>query len=295
MSRDSGGSRRKPYWPDRDAHRRRLSARRFSRVALVLVLVLPWFGYRHVRDWLAPTREDVQAAEEIDAALAPAATAVPVQGSGPSLVAAVPRSPGKAGRTATQASGGLDAIARDADAGDGERAVARLDALGAELHRQALLADRGNAVRREAARVELAGLPGVRGAGWVDRMTMLVLVPAGGGAHGMVAEACRRLAGHGDATGLAVRVQEVAASGVAGATLQGECRQGRPGVHLLPGVRVPLPGTGPSAGAGQGRSAEEDPEAAAQRRQRQEESLRILSETTPELRLADPRVDPDAH
>ena len=52
MSRTRPG--RTPYWPDRSALRRRRSARRAFWVAVALVLVLPWFGYRHVRDWLRP-------------------------------------------------------------------------------------------------------------------------------------------------------------------------------------------------------------------------------------------------
>ena len=88
MNPEGRGPRRKPYWPDRDAYRRRMSARRFSRVALVLVLVLPWFGYRHVRDWLAPP-EDAQPVEEVDAAHAPATVAGPGVGGDSSLVAAM--------------------------------------------------------------------------------------------------------------------------------------------------------------------------------------------------------------
>jgi hypothetical protein len=178
------------------------------------------------------------------------------------------------------ADGEIEAIGRDARAGDGDAATARLADLGAQVHRDALLADRGSAVRREAARRELAAMPGVRGAGWVDRMTVLLLVSSHGAAQSAVSDACRRLATHGDVSGLAVRVQEVAANAGAAASLQGECRQGRPDAARV----TQEPGT--SAGPA-------DPAAEAERRRRQEESLRILSDSTPELPLPpEPRENP---
>src|SRR5690606_7504321 len=89
---------RTPYWPDRSALRRRRNARRTFRVLAVLVLVLPWFGYQHVRDWLRPAADANQAMTE----------------AGPPE----PPPPGRASRPAqagaTDAPAGLDAIDRDA-------------------------------------------------------------------------------------------------------------------------------------------------------------------------------------
>ena len=67
-------------------------------------------------------------------------------------------------------------------------------------------------------------------------VTMLVLVSGRGAGHSTVAEACRRLATHGDVAGLAVRVQEVAGGDVSGAVLQGECRVGLSGDAAVTGV-----------------------------------------------------------
>ena len=127
-----------------------------------------------------------------------------------------------------------------------------------------------HAVRRAAARRELAAMPGVRGAGWVDRMTVLLLVSSRGAAHSTLSDACRHLAAHGDVSGLAVRVQEVAADTAAAATLQGECRPAGPAA--MRALQAPAAGDGAP-----------DPAAEAERIRRQQESLRILSESTPEL------------
>lgn len=268
---------RTPYWPDRSALRRRRNARRTFRVLAVLVLVLPWFGYQHVRDWLRPAADANQAMTE----------------AGPPE----PPPPGRASRPAqagaTDAPAGLDAIDRDARAGDGAAAVARLADLGAEVHRQVLLADRGSAIRREAARRDLGEIPGVRAAGWVDRMTVLLLTSSPGAGHATVAEACRRLATHGDVAGLAVRVQEVAGEQPSSAALLGECQSGA-GASAADASPHAFPGTSLRAAAQTGALAEdEDPEAADARRRRAEESLRILSETTPELPAPpQPRADP---
>lgn len=259
-----------PHWPDRSAHLRRRSARRIFWVVVALLLVLPWFGYRHVRDWLGPRPVAV-----VDAEPAQAQPAAPAAAPSPTRLLA----PGPVGPAATLAADEVEAIGRDARAGDGDAATARLADLGAQVHRDALLADRGSAVRREAARRELAGMPGVRGAGWVDRMTMLLLVTSRGPGHATVSEACRRLAAHGDVSGLAVRVQEVAAAVPAAASLQAECQAGRatavaPAPHGVPGASLRALVADAEA---------EDPEAAAERRRREEESLRILSENTPAL------------
>ena len=298
---------RTPYWPDRAAMRRRRNARRAFRVAVALVLVLPWFGYRHVRDWLRPDpgadgRAEVAAVDDIavgaPVADAPGAPGVPA--AGPSLVAEPSAGILEGGAGGDGASEGVDAIGRDARAGDVDGAAARLADIGAEVHRQVLLSDRGSAIRREAARRDVADIPGVRAAGWVDRMTLLLVMSSRGGGHSTIGEACRRLGAHGDVTGLAVRLQEVATDNIAAGAMLGECR---PGAATASGrdPLQPFPGTPLRAGddidspAAAG-AAPEDPEAADERRRRAEESLRILSESTPELPAApQPRADPDAH
>ncbi|MBJ6984452.1 hypothetical protein [Luteimonas sp. MC1750] len=288
---------RTPYWPDRSALRRRRNARRAFWLLAVLVLVLPWFGYQHVRDWLRPGADANRRA--VDGAVESMSAQVIPAGSTEAGAPLVAKPAGDAGNPDGDAdnpdgdaAAGLDAIDRDARAGDGAAAVARLADLGAEVHRQVLLADRGSAIRREAARRDVADIPGVRAAGWVDRMTMLLVMASRGTGHATIAEACRRLGTHGDVAGLAVRVQEVAGDQVSAGALLGECRPGN-GASAGGGPMQPFPGAPLRAAQGGAEADDEDPEAADARRRRAEESLRILSETTPELPTApQPRVDP---
>ncbi|MEN1959981.1 hypothetical protein WCE41_06550 [Luteimonas sp. MJ246] len=258
------------------------------RIVVVLVLVLPWFGYRQVRDWLGPGAAPSVEPALVDGSVAAAGVAAPAAAVVQPAVAARPlvaAAPAAVDRAADAVvADEVEAIGRDARAGDGEGATARLADLGAQVHRDILLADRGAAVRREAARRDLAAMPGVRGAGWVDRMTVLLVVSGRGAAQSTVAAACRTLAAHGDVSGLAVRVQEVAGGAVAAGAVQAECKRGTATSEARP--RGVFPGTslrpaGPVRGDGV--QDGEGPEAAAERRRREQESLRILSENTPEL------------
>lgn len=257
-------------------------------VVVVALLVLPWFGYRQVREWLRP-------APVVEAAPAPDAQGVARPEPGPVAPPErdeVPPEPEQEDRSAV-ADETVEAIGRDARAGDAEAASARLAGLGAQVHRDALLADRGSAVRREAARRELAAMPGVRSAGWVDRMTVLLLVPSRGTGQATVGQACRVLAAHGDVSGLAVRVQEVAAGADTAAVMQGECRPGMAADAVASGERYAVPGRSLRIDGMRASTLEEEPEAEAERLRREAESLRILRDSTPELQLSpDPRVDP---
>ena len=258
-------------------------------VVVVALLVLPWFGYRQVREWLRP-------APVVEAAPAPDAQGMARPAPGREASPArdeMPPEPEDRSAVADEAVDAVEAIGRDARAGDAEAASARLAGLGAQVHRDALLADRGSAVRREAARRELAAMPGVRSAGWVDRMTVLLLVPSRGTGQATVGQACRVLAAHGDVSGLAVRVQEVAAGADAAAVMQGECRPGMAADAVGPGERYAVPGRSLRIEGTHAGTLEEDPEAEAERLRREAESLRILRDSTPELQLSpDPRVDP---
>ncbi|MGY0651265.1 hypothetical protein ACW7GZ_05245 [Luteimonas sp. A537] len=292
----------KARWPDRSAHRRKRQGRLVFRIAVVLVLVLPWFGYRQVRDWLGPEAgPSAGLSQATDAPAVPTAAPAPAAATLPqerprSLVAAPPAAADRHAEAA--AADEVEAIGRDARAGDGERAAARLADLGAQVHREILLADRGSAVRREAARRDVAAMPGVSGAGWVDRMTMLLVVSGRGAGHSTVASACRQLAKHGDVSGLAVRVQEVAGGSVAAGSIQVECRQDMATAEAGPQRWFSGTSMQPLSPAdAYGAQEAEDPDAVAERRRREEESLRILSDSTPELPSPPPDLGsaPDAH
>ncbi|MBB1471762.1 hypothetical protein H5368_01820 [Luteimonas sp. MC1782] len=279
---------RQPHWPDRAAHLRRRRARKVFRVVVVLLLVLPWLGYRSVRDWIGPGAADPPAA--------PVATVPASADAGHAAPAAATSSaPSRPTRDveAVSASGAqVEALGRDAGRGDEEQVMARLASLDARTQREAMLADRGSAIRREAARREVEAMPGVRAAGWVDRMSMLLVAAGGASGHQLIAEACRRLAAHGDVTGVAITVQEVAAGGRRpAAALAAECAANVAGDapppqfaggSVLPGRALRADAadadTRPGTPAGDAIAAELEA-----RRIRQAESLRILSETTPAL------------
>lgn len=279
---------RQPHWPDRAAHLRRRRARKVFWVVAGLLLVLPWLGYRSVRDWIGPGAADPPAVPVATSAR-PAPIVAPVVQRAvappPVAPAGVEARAGEAG-----AEGQIEAIGRDAELGDEDQVVARLASLDARAHHDAMLADRGSAIRREAARREVETMAGVRAAGWVDRMSMVVLASAGGmNGYQAISEACRRLGAHGDVTGVAITVQEVAAGARRPASsLTAECAPDASGNvprqvvggRLLPG-RVLGPGaTAGGAAAADGAATDAELEA---RRARQAESLRILSESTPAL------------
>ena len=164
---------RQPHWPDRAAHLRRRRARKVFRVVVVLLLVLPWLGYRSVRDWIGPGAADPPAA--------PVATVPASADAGHAAPAAATSSaPSRPTRDveAVSASGAqVEALGRDAGRGDEEQVMARLASLDARTQREAMLADRGSAIRREP-RARGRGDAGVRAAGWVDRMSMRAGRPA---------------------------------------------------------------------------------------------------------------------
>src|SRR5690606_32007628 len=111
MSRTRPG--RTPYWPDRSALRRRRSARRAFWVAVALVLVLPWFGYRHVRDWLRPEAGAPPVPVVADAASVPPVTrAQPSEARdpGPPLVAAPAGGDARPDPAESDPDAGIDAI-----------------------------------------------------------------------------------------------------------------------------------------------------------------------------------------
>lgn len=279
------------YWPDRKAHLHRKRAHQAFYVLAVLVAVTPWFGYRYVRD--AIRGDDAAAPQNAVSAPTPArrtATPLPVHG-GPDP-ASVARHMG--------------AIRAASAAGDDTAMRAGVDAMNTASRQAMRLVDPGRAVDREAARAAVQQLPGVRAAGWIDRTRLLVIAARGdAGAEAMIDTVCRRLEPLGDTVGVVVSVQGAAASGLPRET-SGSC-------HSAPGEQVepqpssasastststptsptqPHPGSTGVEGAlpahGEARLAPVETEVEPAEEQeadeaRNEESMRILEETTPEM------------
>jgi hypothetical protein len=274
------------YWPDRKAHLHRKRAHQAFYVLAVLVAVTPWFGYRYVRDAIHGDDDaEPSALQDAASAATPAgrtAAPLPVHG-GPD--------PASAARH-------MGAIRAATAAGDDAAMRAGVDAMNTASRQAMRLADPGRAVDREAARVAVQQLPGVRAAGWIDRTRLLVVTERGNvGAEAMIQTACLRLEPLGDTVGVVVSVQDAAAGG--------RLHEASRSCRLAPGERVdeqpqslppqtPTPQTysasSPDALPAQGdvRPAPVEPDHvpardARAREARNEESMRILEETTPEM------------
>lgn len=272
------------YWPDRKAHLHRKRAHQVFYVLAVLVAVTPWFGYRYVRDAIQGDDAAPSALQDAASAAAPAGetgTALPG-----------PDQPSVARH--------MGAIRAATAAGDDTAMRAGVDAMNTASRQAMRLVDPGRAVDREAARAAVQQLPGVRAAGWIDRTRLLVVTARDdAGAEAMIETVCLRLEPLGDTVGVVVSVQDAAAGGRPRETSRG-CRsapweQADPQPQLPSSVSASTPaqtgGTG-VAGAmpahGEARlvpvEADAKPaEGSEASEARNEESMRILEETTPEM------------
>jgi hypothetical protein len=192
----------------------------------------------------------------------------------------------------------MGAIRAATAAGNDTAMRAGVDAMNTASRQAMRLVDPGRSVDREAARAAVQQLPGVRAAGWIDRTRLLAVTARDDvGAEAMIETVCLRLEPLGDTVGVVVSVQDAAAGGRPRETSRGcQSARGEQADPQLPppvsaSTRVQTGGTG-VAGAlpahGEARLAPvaadskqaEDPEA---NEARNEESMRILEETTPEM------------
>ncbi|HST44984.1 MAG TPA: hypothetical protein VLK29_07150 [Luteimonas sp.] len=245
------------HWPDRTAHRHRRLARKAFGVVAVLLVVLPWLGYRQLRSALS--ERDPASAAVATAQVAPAAGTVPAAAS----VAEAPpaRTPG--------------ASAKPSEApGDGPVAIA------AAAAGPALLGP-GNALARERARAEVQRIVGVRAAGWLDRERLLVVVEHNDlRTDATIGTVCARLAASADTTGIEVQVQSAAAATAAELTLLG--RRCRDAADAVQPVARPVD-DGLDALRAQVLRDSDESASDPSRGDRNAESMRILESTTPQL------------
>lgn len=274
------------YWPDRKAHLHRKRAHQVFYVLAMLVAVMPWFGYRYVRD-------AIRGDDAAPSALQDTASAAPTREIGTPL-------PAHGGPDPASVARHMGAIRAATVAGDDTAMRAGVDAMNTASRQAMRLVDPGRAVDREAARAAVQQLPGVRAAGWIDRTRLLAVTARDDvDAEAMIETVCLRLEPLGDTVGVVVSVQDAAAGGRPRETSRG-CQSARGAQADQPpqspppvpaSTRVQTGGTG-VAGAlpahGEARLAPvgadskpaEDPEASEARN---EESMRILEETTPEM------------
>lgn len=282
---------RRAHWPDRVAHRHRRRAHKVFLVVAALLLVLPWFGYRYVRQLFPGSAA---------AGVAPSSAVAPAPAPAPAPAVAL-AAPKRTTATVTAARGAtpappasVRAAAPDRDdtehrlaavregliSGDDTKVSENVEALDQAARSAMRLADRGSAVHRIEARTLVREMPGVRAAGWIDPVNMLVVVSGAGLRNRSTIDGvCDRLGRRGDPSGIVVNVQDGTASTPARA-------------GMLSGACQPPAGNRQVARAPAAGSFDADPASQAARAARRAESMRILEESTPELPAEVPIAPP---
>lgn len=278
---------RRAHWPDRVAHRHRRRAHKVFLVVAALLLVLPWFGYRYVRQ-LFPGSGGAGVAPASAISPAPAATvalAAPKRTTATVTAArgatpAPPASVRAAAPNREDTENRLAAVREGVISGDDTKVSESVEALDQAARSAMRLADRGSAVHRIEARTLVREMPGVRAAGWIDPVNMLVVVSGAGMRNRSTIDGvCDRLGRRGDPSGIVVNVQDGTASTPARAgMLSGAC-QSTAGNRRI--ARAPAAA-----------SLDADPALQAARAARRAESMRILEESTPELPAEVPIAPP---
>lgn len=249
------------HWPDRTAHRHRRLARKAFVVVAVLLVLLPWLGYRQLRSALA----DVEPAAEVAAPAKPE----------PRL-AVIATAPAPVALAAGARPAPAPAPARDEVAGMGTAAAGPAAVVG----RRSLVGP-GNAFAREIARTEVQRIAGVRAAGWLDRERLLVVVEHNGlRTDATIGTVCARLAAAADTVGILVQVQSAAAVTASELKLIGRRCQGPDDVIRL--VAGPVD-DGLDALRAQVLRDSDNAASDLSRSDRNAESMRILEDTTPQL------------
>ena len=275
------GKLRSAHWPDRTAYRHRRRAHKVFAVVATLLLVLPWIGYRYVRQMLPGHEVAVEPAPVPAVAMSgPGRTSAPgarPRGATPASPTAAPAPSAVVAPAPVAAPDRRDtetrlaAVREGVISGDDAKVSENVEALDQAARSAMLLVDRGSAVHRIEARTLVREMPGVRAAGWIDPVNMLVVVAgAGMRSRSTIDGVCDRLARRGDASGIVVSVQDgTAATPARAGILSGPCQSHagtRQGARALP--------------AG---SFDDDPALQGARAARRAESMRILEGSTPEL------------
>jgi hypothetical protein len=169
--------------------------------------------------------------------------------------------------------------------GDQQAVQAHLEASAENMRRAMKLADPSRPVDREMARVAAKGITGVRSAVWIDRENVFAIVVSNEArSYATIDAICIALEPFGDTLGVVVNLQSGAArTGDDLEILSRNCQ-------LAPGDRAMLqrvrqidaiaPEIRAQHKANQSLQAQGDP---AETQRRQQESLRILEQTTPEM------------
>lgn len=183
-----------------------------------------------------------------------------------------------------QTAGRLVSIRAAAILGDQAAVRANMDALHEDFRKSIKLADPARAVDREAARSAARDVDGVRSVAWIDRENLMVIVSSNDArSYDVIDAICMQLEPLGDTLGVVVNLQSGAATnGDELAVLSRNCQ-------LAPGDRAMLQRNrqidvvSESVRSQHKRNNTAPAEDAEQRRRRQDDAMRILEASTPEL------------
>ncbi|MCC8361902.1 hypothetical protein LK996_02230 [Lysobacter sp. A6] len=196
------------------------------------------------------------------------------------------RLPEKAGQPLdpTKTAARIVAMRGQALVGDKEGLQRNVEGMQEDMRRSMKLADGRRPIDREQARAVIRGVSGVRSVAWVDRANLLVIVDRNEArTYATIDEICLALEPLGDTLAVVVNLQSGAAtSGDELEVLSRNC-QLEPGDRALlqtkRDLNVIAPETRVQHKASQARASDQ----ARDRRKEQEEAMRILEATTPEM------------
>ncbi len=168
---------------------------------------------------------------------------------------------------------------------DQQAVQAHLEASAEAMRRAMKLADPSRPVDREMARLAARGIPGVRSVVWIDRENVFAIVTSNEArSYATIDAICIALEPFGDTLGVVVNLQSGAArTGDDLQILSRNCQLAPGDQALLQRVRqidAIAPEIRAQHKANQSLQAQGDP---AETQRRQQESLRILEQTTPEM------------
>lgn len=196
------------------------------------------------------------------------------------------RRPEKAGQPldATKTAARIMTMRGQALVGDEKGLQQNMEGLREDMRRSMKLPDGRRPIDRERARAAIRGVSGVRSVAWVDRANLLVIVDRNEArTYGTIDEICMTLEPLGDTLAVVVNLQSGAATtGDELEVLSRNC-QLEPGDRALVQAKRDLNVIAPEVRAQHKASQALENDRARDRQREQEESMRILEATTPEM------------
>jgi hypothetical protein len=183
-----------------------------------------------------------------------------------------------------QTAGRLVSIRAAAILGDQAAVRANMDALHEDFRKSIKLADPARAVDREAARAAAKDVDGVRSVAWIDRENLMVIVSSiEARSYDVIDAICMQLEPLGDTLGVVVNLQSGAATNSDELAVLSRNCQLAPGDRAMLQRNRQIDVVSESVRSQHKRNNAAPAEDAEQLRRRQDDAMRILEASTPEL------------